>query len=159
MADTLTLAFTGPRVDVVYVKHPALGTFTIEVDGAVLYTVNSAGEQNVFGATVALNGLGEGAHVLRIAPVSGTIAIDAFVVAPQGEVLPVVPTVDPSPEPTEAPTEVVPTAEPTVEPTEEVPTATSQPTEVPPTATPEPTGVTPGETPVGPGKPGMGIGS
>ena len=157
--DTLTLTFSGPRVDVVYVKHPALGTFTIEVDSAVLYTVNSAGEQNTFGAVVALNGLGEGVHTLRIAPVSGTVAIDAFVVEPQGEV-PVVPTVEPTTEPTPEPTEVVPTVEPTVEPTEVVPTETPVPTEVvptevPPSATPEPTDA-PAETPVGPSKPGLG---
>jgi len=140
--DTLALIFTGPRVDVVYVKHPALGLFSIEIDGAVLYTVDSAGEAT-FGASVALNGLGDGLHTLRIVPVSGTVAIDAFVVAPQGEVPVVVPTI----EPTEiAPTEVVPTATP--EPPTVEPTTTPVPTELPPTDMPDPT-----EAPVTPGGP------
>ena len=111
--DTLSLTFTGGRVDVIYVQHPALGSFVLELDGTVIQTVLSAGPE-AFGARVSLN-IGTGTHTLRILPV-GVIAIDAFAVDSQ-VIAP------PTPEPTIFPTDQ-PTSESTGEPTSE-PTAES----------------------------------
>jgi titin len=129
--DTLTLSFSGTQADVIYIQHPALGSFAIEVDGTVMQTVSATSVEAVFGAKASVTGLAAGAHILRIVPVSGTIAIDAFAVE-----LPVA-----APEPT---TEVVPTEAATEVPTEtlvpvetEIPTE-AVPTDVPPTATPLP---------------------
>jgi RHS repeat-associated protein len=63
---------------VVYVQHPALGTFAIEIDGQVVRTVSSTTKQSAFGTRTQIRGLTAGEHTLRITAVSGTIAIDAF---------------------------------------------------------------------------------
>jgi len=134
--DTLTLGFTGTQVDVIFVTHPALGSFAVEVDGVPLQIVSSTGD-TAFGARTSITGLADGAHTLRIVPTEGTIAIDAFVVAglapaePQAQP----PVVDPGLEPTAEPTVVVPPADPTVEPTEG-PAAPPQPEVIVPTMTP-----------------------
>jgi uncharacterized protein (DUF1810 family) len=131
--DTLTLSFNGTQVDVIYIQHPALGSFAIEIDGTVMQTVNATSVEAVFGAKASVTGLAAGAHTVRIVPVSGTIALDAFAVE--------LPVAAPEPTTTEVvPTEVVPTTE---VPTEVVPTDTETPTdvvptEVIPTATPLP---------------------
>jgi len=78
-ADTLTLSFSGATLEVVFVRHPALGSFNVEVDGAALLTVNSAANNSVFGERVAIP-LNPGPHTVRIIPVEGTVALDAFVV-------------------------------------------------------------------------------
>ena len=125
LTDTLTLGFTGTQVDVVFVVFPTLGSFAIEVDGAQLQIVSSTGEQ-AFGARTSITGLADGAHTLRIVPISGTIAIDAFAVAGLAPAAPVVP-------PVTDPTVVPPTDEPTSAPQPDiiVPSVT-------PTATPLP---------------------
>jgi uncharacterized protein (DUF1810 family) len=135
--DTLTLNFSGTQADVIYIQHPALGPFVIEVDGTVMQTVNATSVEAVFGAKAGVTGLAAGTHTLRIVPVSGTIAIDAFamelsVVTSEPTATEVVPT---DIIPTETATEVVPTE--TETPTEVVPTNVV-PTDAPPTATPLP---------------------
>ena len=142
--DTLSLSFSGPRLDVIYVQHPSLGAFVVEIDGAALQTVDSVAADSVFGARVSFN-LTDGAHAVRIYPSSGTIAIDAFGV-PAGQepvVPPVEVTVEPPVEVTiEPPTEV--TIEPPVVPTDvpAIEPVTPLPTELP--VTPAPTVVPPG---------------
>jgi uncharacterized protein (DUF1810 family) len=134
--DTLPLNFSGTQVDVIYIQHPALGSFAIEVDGTVMQTVNATSVEAVFGAKVSVIGLAAGVHMLHIIPVSGTIAIDAFAVE--------LPVAAPEPTTTEVvPTEVVPTEAATEVRTEtlvpvetEVPTE-AVPTDVPLTATPQ----------------------
>jgi hypothetical protein len=85
--DTLTLDFTGTRLDVIYVKHPALGAFVVEIDGEVWQAVSCTAADTEFGAQVSFI-LPDGVHTARIYPQSGTIAIDAFgveeVIAPVG---------------------------------------------------------------------------
>ena len=124
--DALELAFQGTQVDVVYVQHPALGSFDLEVDGVVMQTVNSTADDTVFGSQVTVNGLAEGEHILRVVAVDGTVAIDAFVV----EAPPALPTETPSLPvlPSEVPEEVQ----------TELPTATLTPS---PTATNLPPGL------------------
>jgi hypothetical protein len=137
------LGFAGSRVDVIYVMHPALGSFAVLLDGVPVQTVTSTSPDTVFGTYVSLN-VAAGQHTLRIVPVSGVIAIDAFAVQVVAEppVLPIEPAVEPTSEPTIEPSTDTPT------PTEEA-TVTPLPTEVPteaPTETPRPT-ATPTEIP------------
>ena len=77
--DTLALTFTGSRVDVIFVKHPALGSFALVLDDTPLQTVSSTARDTEFGARVSLS-MGAGRHTLRIVPANGVIAIDAFAV-------------------------------------------------------------------------------
>jgi hypothetical protein len=154
LTDTLDLTFVGSEVTVVYIKHPAVGSFAIAVDGAVMQVVDSVAAETVFGAEATISGLMYGQHTVQVYPVSGVVAIDAFRVelALEG----VVPTATPvptdvsaeTPVPTDMPTEVptdVPPDAPTDIPTE-VPTETPVPTDIPtdmptevPTETPVPT--------------------
>jgi hypothetical protein len=132
LSDTLVLSFSGTQVDITYIQHPALGSFALEVDGTVMQTVNSTAVEAVFGVKTSITDLIAGTHTLRIVPVSGTIAIDAFAV----ELPLVTPTVTATA--TDVPTEVVPTE--TAVSTEVVPTdvtnvPTDTPTAVVPTAT------------------------
>jgi len=128
LTDSLTLAFTGTQVDVVFVVHPALGSFALEIDGVQQQIVSATGTETAFGARTSVTGLADGPHTLRIVPVSGTIALDAFAVAGFAPLPPAPPVVAPP----MVETPVAPTAVPTVEPT-----TPSQP-ENPPTATPAP---------------------
>ncbi len=156
--DVISLTIAGTQLDVIYIQHPALGSFTVVVDGAALAQIDSRGEQ-AFGQRVSITGLPAGEHVVQIVPVAGApIAIDAFAVEARVIVEPtpepteepvVVPTEEPVIVPTEEPTEepvVIPTEEPTPEPTEE---PTAEPTDEP---TPEPL---PTDTPVPPPPPVM----
>lgn len=79
--DKLYLAFKGESLEVVYVQHPALGTFVVEVDGVVVKTVKSRGKEK-FGQTSKVDGLSTGPHLVRIyGQTDGdVISIDAFVV-------------------------------------------------------------------------------
>jgi hypothetical protein len=121
--DALTLTFNGPRLDVIYVGHPALGALGIEVDGVLLDTRNTATAESTFGLVASLTGLGEGVHTARVYAVTGTVAVDAFALTALTE--PVAPAL-----PTETPTEAVIS-------TPEV-SATSLPLELTPTVTPLP---------------------
>jgi hypothetical protein len=138
LTDTLELAFMGSEVAVVYIKHPSVGSFAIEVDGTVMQIVNSVALEAVYDAEATISGLAYGQHVVRVYPVAGVVAIDAFKVEMALQVL--VPTATP-----------VPTNIPTVVPVETlVPTETPVPTDVP-TETPVPTDVpteVPTETPI-----------
>ncbi len=79
-SDALVLDIQGSEVQIVYVEHPALGTFAVEIDGVTVGVIDSANPDTVFGARTSVTGLSEEEHVLRIYPVSGTIAIDAFAI-------------------------------------------------------------------------------
>jgi len=127
-ADGLTLTFSGPRLDVIYVGHPALGVLGIEVDGVLLETRDTATADSAFGLMTSLSGLGEGLHTAHLFAVSGTVAVDAFAVLEVAAP----PAATPLP-----PTEAVPTDSAPAEstPTEAVPTDIAPPTpEISPTA-------------------------
>jgi len=126
LSDSLTLGFTGTQVEVVFALHPALGSFAIEVDGALLQVVSSTASDTIFGARASVTGLPAGAHVLRIVPTEGTIAIDAFAVEGLAP-LPEQPAVEPTLEPTLEPQEPTPPATPTETPWEVTPTSTPLP--------------------------------
>ena len=105
-ADTLSLSFTGTRLDVIFVQHPALGSFDLVIDETPVQTVDCTASDSAFGAHLSLN-LAAGSHTLRIVPVSGVVAIDAFAVEAVSE--PSVPPV------TQATAEPVITLEPVTE--------------------------------------------
>lgn len=119
--DTLAVLFQGTWANVIYVMHPALGSFGIEVDGVLVQAVDSAAADSVFGALASVTGLPDGQHTLRIYPLAGTIAIDAFAVELPLEF-------PPTPElvaPTETPVPIIsaPEPSPTVAPTSTPPLA------------------------------------
>ena len=99
--DTLSVLFQGTRAEVIYVQHPALGRFGIEIDGILLQEVDSTAPDSVFGARAAVTGLPDGPHTLRVYPLSGTIAIDAFAL---DQPLALPPTPELAPLPTGSPT-------------------------------------------------------
>jgi hypothetical protein len=153
----LSLGFYGTQIEVVYVQHPALGTFAVEIDGVVMQTVNSLAGEGVFNVRATISGLFDGQHTLRVYPVNGVMAIDAFLVEQAAEpVLPtVVPTetlVPPTDVPTDIPTEtpIPPTDVPTDIPTETPIPPTDIPTEtpVPPTDVPTETLIPPTDVPI-----------
>jgi hypothetical protein len=121
--DALTLAFAGTQVEVIYVKHPALGTFAVEIDETMMQLVDSVAAESEFGAVTLISGLAAGPHILRVYPVAGVIALDAFGVETVSDIP--APTTTPVPtqdvQPTSAPTNLPP-GEPTV-----MATATSAP--------------------------------
>ncbi|NDJ86391.1 MAG: hypothetical protein GYB66_10925 [Chloroflexi bacterium] len=78
--DTLTLAFTGTSVEIVYVSHPDLGSFAIEIDGTVRRSVIATSEAAEFDERARIDYLEDTSHTLRIYPIDGIVAIDAFVV-------------------------------------------------------------------------------
>lgn len=80
-ADVLTASFSGTRLDILYVQHPSLGAFAVEVDGQVIQTVNAAGPVGQAGVWALLPDLPDGPHTLRVYPVEGAIALDGFVVS------------------------------------------------------------------------------
>ena len=156
--DALTLTFAGTQVAVIYVQHPALGVFAVEVDGVLMQTVSSVAAESVFGARAAIAGLGASVHTLRVYPLSGTIAIDAFAVEPQPTILNTPPVVATSTETSTSTPPDTPTVTETATSTD-TPTATGTATgtlTAPPTgvatATPIPTAtpmiVTPTDTPL-----------
>ncbi|MBI5960301.1 MAG: hypothetical protein HY866_16290, partial [Chloroflexi bacterium] len=139
--DALTLHFSGVQLDVIFVKHPALGQFVVEVDGAPLLLMNSYAPEAEFGVRASIS-LSAGEHIARLYPLSGTIAIDAFTV--HSRIIPpaeptLIPTLIPTFEPTVIPPElptIVPPVEPTLIPTlipTEIPTEipTLVPTDIP----------------------------
>jgi hypothetical protein len=79
--DRLVFQFQGTRLDVVYIKHPDLGSFVIEMDGVPMQVVDAYADSTIFGATVSLSGLAQSVHTVRVYPAKGTIALDAFAVA------------------------------------------------------------------------------
>ncbi len=108
----------------IFVQHPALGSFALLIDETPIQTVSSTTADSAFGARLTLS-LSAGSHTLRIVPVSGVIAIDAFAVEAVSEppAPPVTePTAEPvTPEPTAEPATLEPPAEPLVQPTPEAP--------------------------------------
>jgi hypothetical protein len=147
--DALGLTFTGAQVGIVFVKHPALGTLAVEIDGILLHTVDTAAETSIFGEQVIVGGLGDTIHTLRVYPRAGVIAVDAFLLDRAPEFI--------EPTATTTPTgEVIPSLQPTLMPTSlptDPPPATDSPTETAvltdtPMNTPVPT-ETPTSTPTG----------
>ncbi len=78
--DVLTLDFVGTSLEVIYVESRMTGTFTIMVDDVAVRTVVTTGDVTEFNSRTLINYLSDGRHTLQIVPISGTVAVDAFVV-------------------------------------------------------------------------------
>lgn len=78
VGDILTLVFQGTSVTIIYVEGPTLGTFAIEIDTTVVRTVITTNANTSYGIESTVSNLDLGEHLLRVYPVQGTIAIDAF---------------------------------------------------------------------------------
>jgi hypothetical protein len=76
--DTLTLVFSGTAIDVIYVGHPDLGMFTVVIDDKAVQTISTSMGRATFGNRLTIRGLEPGVHTLKIVPISGAVAIDAF---------------------------------------------------------------------------------
>lgn len=78
--DSLTLHFDGSWAEVIYIEHPDLGSFAIEVDGELAQTIVSTAETASFGKIARIDNLTAGSHTLRIYPLGGMVAVDALMV-------------------------------------------------------------------------------
>ena len=79
VGDSLSLSFTGTRLTLVYVQHPELGIFMVEVDGEIIAVVDS-GQPEAVGVQLPITNLSNEGHSLRVFASQGMIAIDAFYV-------------------------------------------------------------------------------
>lgn len=85
--DVLTLYFDGSYVEVIYVQHPATGTLAVEIDGVVVRTVSTTGEEVAYGQRSVINYLdADETHTLRVYAVEGVVAVDAFYTVPAREI-------------------------------------------------------------------------
>jgi hypothetical protein len=105
---TLSLTFSGTRVEVVYVSGPSFNDFVVQVDGVDYPAVSTNAVEYEFGNRFAVEALAEGTHTIVVTG-SGVVGIDAFLVLP---------TDAPGEEPVPVEPEPVVTEEPTAEPTE-----------------------------------------
>ncbi|MBZ0305798.1 MAG: hypothetical protein K8I82_06990, partial [Anaerolineae bacterium] len=78
--DSLTLHFDGTWAEVIYVEHPDLGSFAIEMDGELAQSIVSTSETAAFGKIARIENLTAGSHTLRIYPLGGMVAVDVFIV-------------------------------------------------------------------------------
>lgn len=99
--DILTLTFTGSALEIIYIQSAILGTFAIEIDGALVQAINANGAEMIVGARAAVTGLAEATHIVRIIPLEGIIAIDAFALEAAATV--VAPAITETPAGTETP--------------------------------------------------------
>ena len=76
--DTLTLAFEGTSIEIIYVKDPNLGDFAIEIDNIIVRTIVTHSDETTFDNRAVVDYLEDGQHTLRVYPVEGVIGIDAF---------------------------------------------------------------------------------
>ncbi|KAB2857041.1 MAG: hypothetical protein F9K46_13435, partial [Anaerolineae bacterium] len=86
--DVLTLSFSGPSIEVLYIAGPSLGTLAIDVDGTVLRTVITTADQTAYTQSARIDYLSNDSHTLKVyAQEGGVVAIDAFVIPtpPSGE--------------------------------------------------------------------------
>jgi VCBS repeat-containing protein len=77
--DVLTVEFEGSSVEIIFVELPSSGIFAIEIDNTIYRTVVTSGN-STFDNRAAIDYLDNGHHTVRIYPVEGVIAIDAFIV-------------------------------------------------------------------------------
>ncbi len=77
--NTLTLEFVGTSAEIVYVQNPALGGFTIVIDGVAVRSIYTSGESTSFDLRSVVDYLEPGPHTLQIVAIDGVVAIDAFI--------------------------------------------------------------------------------
>ncbi len=98
---SLSFAFQGTQVVIDYVQGPSFGSFAIELDGNVVQQVSTGAPVYEFNDQFTIGGLSPETHRLRIYPVQGVVAIDAFLVQGTPEAASPVPSpLTPMPSPT-----------------------------------------------------------
>lgn len=75
----LSLDFTGAGVVVSFVRDLTFGAFAVEIDGAIIEAGNAGGETATFGQ-IAVAGLDDAPHTLRILPLAARVGIDSFTI-------------------------------------------------------------------------------
>jgi hypothetical protein len=80
--DSLVLEFHGTSVEIIYVTDVNYGDFAIEIDNTLRRTVVTASDTPTLDNHAVIDYLDDDHHTLRVYPVSGVIAIDAFVASP-----------------------------------------------------------------------------
>jgi hypothetical protein len=125
--EVMAVYFQGTQAGIMYLQGPSFSAFTVEVDGVALQQVDSYAPDYVTNVIFTAAGLTEGEHVLRILPVSGVVAIDAFVV-PAAAGATAAPTVAPD-------ETVTPSATPALSPTLTPTMTATQPGIIEPTPT------------------------
>ena len=98
LEDNLQLAFTGSTLNISIVMGPGLGTLGVAVDGIELQTINTQWESQRYNVQVTFTNLGDNSHTVRVYPVNGVIAVDAFLVPALPEVTPGGPSISVSPQ-------------------------------------------------------------
>lgn len=76
---TLNLQFSGLYVEVLYTSGPNLGILAIEIDSTVRRTVITTTDASQYRQRAIIDYLTDEPHTLRVYPVQGIIAVDAFV--------------------------------------------------------------------------------
>ncbi|MCI0709445.1 MAG: S8 family serine peptidase [Chloroflexi bacterium] len=74
----LGLLFEGTRIEVIYARHEAFGTMSIEIDNKIVQTIDTQSDVAQFNVRAVVNELEPGFHIIRISADSGAIAIDGF---------------------------------------------------------------------------------
>ncbi|MBZ0318925.1 MAG: fibronectin type III domain-containing protein [Anaerolineae bacterium] len=78
--DVLTLQFSGPSIEVIFVAGPSLGTLAINVDDIVLRTVITTADQTAYQQSSRIDYLSDETHTLKVyAQAGGVVGVDAFV--------------------------------------------------------------------------------
>ncbi|MBZ0320264.1 MAG: hypothetical protein K8L91_27880 [Anaerolineae bacterium] len=79
--DVLTLQFSGPSIEVIFVAGPSLGTLAVEVDDIVLRTVITTADQTAYQQSSRIDYLSDEPHTLKVyAQAGGVVGVDAFVI-------------------------------------------------------------------------------
>ncbi len=76
-SDVLELSFEGTSIEIIYVQGPGFGTLVAEIDNTRHY-ITTTNTETVFNARTLVDDLGDSSHVLRVFPLDGVIAVDAF---------------------------------------------------------------------------------
>ncbi len=80
-SDVLTLQFSGPSIEVIFVTGPSLGTLVINVDDIVLRTVITTAETTAYRQSSRIDYLSDEPHTLKVyAQAGGVIGVDAFLI-------------------------------------------------------------------------------
>ncbi len=95
----LSLDFAGTGVVVTFARDAGFGAFAVEIDGAIIEAGNAAGQPSTFGQ-IAITGLEDALHALRILPLAAQVGIDSFTIQAAPVQIAAAPPAETSPEAT-----------------------------------------------------------
>lgn len=64
-SDALEIDFLGSYIDVIYLKHPSFGSFTVEIDNIYRRTIFANSAEATFDSHAVFDNLDQGLHTLR----------------------------------------------------------------------------------------------